>query len=99
MVEVIETLKGEVFLLDLLDHLLWQFLELSQRRHRLPPLANTDTEYEQPALANKTQHSPASGQERITNLHSLVDHLAKIHGLVCQLSPAPVEYNLKYGPH
>lgn len=33
VVEVIETLKGEVLLLDLLDHFLWQFLELSQWGH------------------------------------------------------------------
>lgn len=38
MVQVVETLEGEVFLLDLLDHLLWQLLELPERRHRLPPL-------------------------------------------------------------
>lgn len=30
MVEVIQTLKGEVFLLNLLDHFLWQLLELPQ---------------------------------------------------------------------
>lgn len=35
----------------------------------------------------------------MTGLHPLVNHLAKIHSLVCQLSPTPVEYNLEYGPH
>lgn len=35
----------------------------------------------------------------MSGLHSLVNHLAKIHGLVCQLSPTPVEDNLKYGAH
>lgn len=50
------------------------------------------------ACCGKTQHCLCGG-ERVTDLHSLVNHLAKIHGLVCQLSPASVEYNLKYGPH
>lgn len=42
VIEVIETLKWEVFLLYLLDHFLWKFLELPQRRHRLPPVKNED---------------------------------------------------------
>lgn len=33
VVEVVETLEGEVLLLDLLDHLLGQLLELPQWRH------------------------------------------------------------------
>jgi len=45
VVEIIETLEGEVFLLNLLDHFLWQLPELPQRRHRLPPVANVDTDY------------------------------------------------------
>lgn len=40
--------------------------------------------------ASKTQYR---------HLHSLVNHLAKIHCLVSQLSPPPAEYNLKYGSH
>lgn len=44
VVEVIQTLEGEVLLLDLLDHLLRQLLELSQRRHRLPPVDDADKE-------------------------------------------------------
>lgn len=43
VVEIIEPLKGEVFLLNLLDHFLWQLLELPQRRHRLPPVEHKDT--------------------------------------------------------
>lgn len=33
------------------------------------------------------------------DLHSFVNHLAEIHGLVCELSPASVQHNLKYGSH
>lgn len=32
-------------------------------------------------------------------LHSLVDHLAEIHGLVRELSPPSAEDDLKYGSH
>lgn len=96
VVEVIETLKREVFLLYLLDHLLWQLLELSQWRHRLPPVVNTDPEHQQSEYQRRKH---ASAQGRNTRSHSLVNHLAEIHGFVCQLSPAPVEYNLEYGPH
>ena len=55
VVEVIETLKGEVLLLDLLDHFLWQLLELSQRGHGLPPVESRDTEHQRPASADKTK--------------------------------------------
>lgn len=37
MIQVIETLKGEVFLLDLLHYFLREFPELAQRTHGLPP--------------------------------------------------------------
>ena len=54
VVEVIETLEWEVFLLNLLDHLLWQLLELSQWRHGLPPVEDSNAKYQWPALENKT---------------------------------------------
>lgn len=71
VVEVIETLKGEVFLLNLLDHLLWKLLELSQRRHRLPPVETKN-------ISSLPRHSNTyvlSGQKE-PHLHSLVNHLA-----------------------
>lgn len=33
VVEIIQTFKGEVFLLNLFDHFLWQLSELTQWRH------------------------------------------------------------------
>lgn len=37
MIQVIQTLKGEVFLLNLLHYFLREFPELAQRTHGLPP--------------------------------------------------------------
>lgn len=37
MIQVIQTLKGEVFLLDLFHYFLREFPELAQRTHGLPP--------------------------------------------------------------
>lgn len=97
MVEVIEALKWEVFLLNLLDYLLWQLFELSQWRHRLPPVQKIQNVI-YPSWPTK-QGSAIFWWKSIKDSHSLVNHLAEIHGLVCQLSPAPVQYNLKYGSH
>jgi len=41
VVQVVETLEGEVLLLDLLDHFLGELPELAQRGHRLPPTGGT----------------------------------------------------------
>lgn len=101
MIEVVQTLEGEVLLLDLLDDLLRQLLELSQRRHRLPPFSKQGDNVnpsDLPGISRQKKKSAGLSVKK-ENLHSLVNHLAKIHGLVGQLSPASVEHNLKDGSH
>lgn len=101
VVEVVQTLEGEVLLLDLLDHLLRQLLELSQRRHRLPPFSKQGDGVNLSDLpgSSRQKKKKSAGLSVKKDLHSLVNHLAKIHGLVGQLSPASVEHNLKDGSH
>lgn len=35
----------------------------------------------------------------MVNLHPLVNHLAEVHGLVCELGPSPAQDDLKDGSH
>ncbi|KAF3851095.1 hypothetical protein F7725_012867 [Dissostichus mawsoni] len=97
VVEVIETLKGEVLLLDLLDHFLWQLLELSQRGHGLPPVESRDTEHQRPASADKTKVEPIVERKEWKTyilLSIILQRFMVLSDVGCcvhQVNPAPLQ--------
>ena len=114
MIQVIQTLKGEVLLLNLLHDLLRELPELAQRTHGLPPvqegngtfLVSTSSLVHTSHIGVCSKAFPPGPQTPTQDqlpargdLHAFVDHLAEVQGLVCKLCPAAVQDNFKDGPH